>query len=94
MIDMMQQHIIPSANAAKVNKVAGLEAGVATLKKALGEIHHCDDSKKRAELARKLRLETMIEVRKVCDETEEVVPASLWTLATYKELLFIDQHTI
>jgi glutamine synthetase len=40
-----------------------------------------------------LRLETMIDIRAVCDAAEEVVPANLWTLATYKELLFLDQHT-
>jgi glutamine synthetase len=33
----------------------------------------------------------MIDVRKVCTEAERVCPANLWTLATYKELLFIDQ---
>jgi glutamine synthetase len=41
-------------------------------------------------MARTLRLETMEEVRKVCDEAEGVVPAEYWTLATYKDLLFLD----
>ena len=44
-----------------------------------------------ADLARELRLETMIAVRKTCDDAEAVCPAGLWTLATYKELLFLDQ---
>eukprot|EP00584_Thalassiosira_punctigera_P005522 CAMPEP_0172525800 /NCGR_PEP_ID=MMETSP1067-20121228/821_1 /TAXON_ID=265564 ORGANISM="Thalassiosira punctigera, Strain Tpunct2005C2" /NCGR_SAMPLE_ID=MMETSP1067 /ASSEMBLY_ACC=CAM_ASM_000444 /LENGTH=104 /DNA_ID=CAMNT_0013309155 /DNA_START=51 /DNA_END=361 /DNA_ORIENTATION=- len=35
----------------------------------------------------------MIDIRTVCDAAEEVVPANLWTLATYKELLFLDSHT-
>merc|ERR1711957_919846 len=30
--------------------------------------------------------------RAVCDEAEAHVPAELWTLATYKELLFLDSH--
>jgi glutamine synthetase len=34
----------------------------------------------------------MIDIREVCDGAEEVVPASLWTLATYKELMFLDSH--
>lgn len=34
----------------------------------------------------------MEEVRSVCDETESVVPGEMWTLATYKELLFLDSH--
>ena len=29
----------------------------------------------------------------ICDAAEEIVPAELWTLATYKELLFLDSHT-
>lgn len=44
-------------------------------------------------MARVLRLETMIDVRAVCDAAEEVCPAKLWTLATYKDLLFLDSHT-
>ena len=35
----------------------------------------------------------MIAIRAICDEAEEVVPAAKWSLATYKELLFLDQHT-
>jgi glutamine synthetase len=35
----------------------------------------------------------MLGVREVCDAAEEVVPANLWSLATYKELLFLDSHT-
>jgi glutamine synthetase len=32
----------------------------------------------------------MVDIRKVCDAVEALVPPSLWTLATYKELLFLD----
>ena len=31
-------------------------------------------------------------IREICDDAEAVVPAHLWTIATYKELQFIDQH--
>jgi len=34
----------------------------------------------------------MIDIRGYCDAAEEVVPADKWTLATYKELLFLDSH--
>lgn len=70
-----------------------MEAAVGTLKSALAEIHAAEDSYKAAQLGRVLRLETMIDIRAVCDGAEEVVPANLWTLATYKELLFLDQTT-
>ena len=93
MIDMIQQHIIPSVKAAGVGPLGDLEAAVGTLKSALKEVHGTEDSYKKAQLSRVLRLETMIDIRAVCDAAEEVVPANLWTLATYKELLFLDQHT-
>jgi glutamine synthetase len=54
-------------------------------------MHGAADETAAARAARKLRLETMIDVRKVCDETEAIVPANLWPLATYTELLFLDQ---
>ena len=39
-----------------------------------------------------LRLETMIDARAVADKAEALVPADLWTLATYSELLFLDKQ--
>ena len=46
-----------------------------------------------AHKSRTLRVETMIDVRKVTDDAEAVVPAHLWTLASYFELLFLDHTT-
>jgi glutamine synthetase len=91
LIDMLVQHIIPSVKEAKITGY-DLEKIVATLKKDLAEIHHTEDLVKKAQLARKLRLETMIDIRTTVDEVEGLVPAHLWTLATYKDLLFLDQH--
>ena len=54
-----------------------------------------DTDEAAAAAARTLRLETMIDVRKRLDEFEAICPPELWTLATYKELLFLDmQDTI
>ena len=64
---------------------------MSTLKSALSDIHHAGDDKTKAELARTLRLETMIKIRETCDAAEAVIPADKWTLATYKDLLFLDQ---
>jgi glutamine synthetase len=44
-----------------------------------------------ASRARVLRLETMVEVRRLMDAAEAVVPAHMWNLSTYSELLFLDQ---
>lgn len=92
MIDMINQHVIPALTAAGGEDDA-LPDAVETLKKALHEIHETEDPYEQAKLARVLRLETMIDIRKICDDAEAVVPAHLWTLATYKELLFLDSHT-
>nr|BAG39455.1 glutamine synthetase type III [Chaetoceros compressus] len=92
LIDMINQNIIPSVKAAGVGPLAELEEAVTTLKASVAEMHAAEDSLSTARIARVLRLETMIEVREVCDAAEEVVPADLWSLATYKELLFLDSH--
>ena len=54
---------------------------------------HASSGKPQADLARTLRLETMIDIREVCDAAEGLCPADLWTLPTYTDLLFLDQTT-
>lgn len=92
MVDMITQHIIPSVKASGVGPADELSASVTALKDAVAAIHAAPTSYEKAKLARVLRLETMIDVRKYCDAAEEVVPADKWTLATYKQLLFLDSH--
>jgi glutamine synthetase len=92
MLDMIVQHIIPSCKRSSVGPIAELENSVKSLKAALHSIHHESDGKKKAELARSIRLGEMLAAREVCDTAEEVVPAIEWTIATYKELLFLDQN--
>lgn len=95
MIDMIQQHIIPSCNNANMAFHSDeLLKFVMLLKDKLSEIHLKNDIIVKAELSRKLRLETMIQVRILCDNIEEICPANLWTLSTYNELLFLDHYTI
>lgn len=91
MIDMMNKNIIPSMKEAGVGHVAELQAGVTTLKAGLAAVHAAESSEGKAQLARTLRLETMTAVREVCDAAEAVCPEDLWTLATYRDLLFLDQ---
>jgi len=92
MVDMINQHVIPSVKKAGVGPLADLADAVIVIKGALAEIHAADTSYAKAQLARVLRLETMVDLRASCDAAEEVVPADLWTLATYKEMLFLDSH--
>ena len=91
-IDMVNQNVIPSVKEAGVGPLEELFKAVETLKAALKEIHDTEDAYEKAKLARVLRLDTMPGLREVCDAAEEVVPFNLWTLATYKELLFLDSH--
>ncbi|CAB9527789.1 Glutamine synthetase [Seminavis robusta] len=94
LVDMINQHIIPACKKSGVGPVADLEACVPKLKAGVAAIHAAETSNEKASLARVLRLETMIDIRETCDAAEEVVPAENWTLATYKELLFLDSHTV
>jgi len=94
LVDMINQHIIPSVKECGVGPLDELSAAVTTLKAGVAAIHDAESSIEKARLARVLRLETMIDIRVTCDSAEEVVPAENWTLATYKELLFLDAHTV
>ena len=91
-IDLVNQHIIPAVKSAGVGPLSELQTAVVTIKTALKEIHHTSDNIAKANLARTLRLDTLTEIRKHTDDAEEVVPANLWTLPTYKDLLFLDQN--
>jgi len=92
LIDMINQHIIPAVKASGVGPLEALEASVPQLQDAVATIHAAENSYEAAKIARELRLETMIDIREVCDAAEGVVPANMWTLATYKELMFLDSH--
>merc|ERR1719502_1308908 len=91
MIDMIKQNIIPSCKAASM-PTAELESSVKSLQAGLAAMHDAPSEFAKATAARELRLETMEGVRAVCDKAEEDVPADLWTIATYKELLFLDAN--
>eukprot|EP01040_Poterioochromonas_malhamensis_P006851 gene6851-7387_t len=92
LVDILNQYIIPAVKVAGVGSVRDLDGAVATLKRSVDEIHHASDEVAKAELARILRLETMVNIRELVDGTEAIVPAHLWPIATYKELLFLDQQ--
>ena len=103
MIDMINQHVLPSVRGSMVagliddkaakRAIGDLDAGVEAVEEMLDKIHHSPDEYRKASMARQLRLDTMIKVRGACDAVEAIIPADKWTLATYKELQFIDQHT-
>jgi len=96
MIDMVRQHVLPSALKAKQGLgsdagAAKLTSAISTLEKKLHEMEKATEGAARAGLARTLRLDTMADVRAVCDAAESQIPPEMWTLATYKELLFLDK---
>jgi len=96
LIDMIKQHMIPAAKKSAPQHVDALAAGAATLQAKLDDVHAAaeDSELAAATLARELRLETMEEVRPVCDAAEADVAAEDWTLATYQELMFLDQTQV
>jgi glutamine synthetase len=98
-INMVQQHVIPSVKKAGIEgkagcpKVTTLSQAARQLANTMEKIHNEEDVKKQADMARTLRLEDMEKFRALCDAAEAVCPADCWSLATYSELLFLDQTT-
>jgi len=92
LIDMLNQHVIPAVKACGGDHLAELEKAVGTIKHGLAAVHGEEDEQTRGNLARTLRLETMVEIRDIVDAAEGETPASLWTLPTYKDLLFLDHN--
>ncbi|KAJ8600195.1 hypothetical protein CTAYLR_001984 [Chrysophaeum taylorii] len=92
-IDMLNQHVIPSVKSAELGATYLTQCAdaVNTVSAALTAIHHETDEVTKANLARTLRLETMVDLRGTIDKIEAICPADCWTLATYSELLFLDQ---
>ena len=91
MVDMIKQNIIPSCKEAGM-ATAELEKAAVTVAAGVAKIHAAADEEAKATVARELRLETMEEVRAICDKAEEDCPQHLWTIATYKDLLFLDAN--
>ena len=77
---------------ALVRQVALLKAEALKLREENSRLSSEKHKLEKALAARTLRLETMEELRKKCDEVEALVPPSMWTLGTYKELLFLDAN--
>jgi len=92
LVDMINQYIIPAVKKAGVGPLAELMCDTQTLRLAISSLHDAETSYDKAKLARVLRLETMVDIRERCDLAESLVPNNLWSLATYRELLFLDSH--
>ena len=93
LVSMIEQHIVPSCDKAGVATDA-LAAHAEVLKAKLAQMHAAtaESPLAAATVAHELRHGEIEEARVVCDDVERKVPADLWTLATYKELLFLDQN--
>jgi glutamine synthetase len=91
LINMLKTAVVPSCKAAGVD-FAPATAGVSTLEAAWAAIEALDDLYAQAAAARTLRLETMVAVRGDVDTLEGEVPESDWSLASYRDLLFLDTH--
>lgn len=91
MVDMINQHVLPAIKRAE-QCTAAVEKELEAVKAGIESIHAADGAYEKAQAARVVRLEIMEKARAACDKAEETVPADLWTLATYKELLFFDSN--
>ena len=83
--DMVAQHVVPSLKAAELpDQVAAVTAAAKKVADGAHALHAAADTAAKAAAARVLRLETMVEARKVVDAAEGLCPAKFWTLATYQ----------
>ncbi len=93
LVDMVHQHVVPSLKDAQLpEEVTAVKAAAKKVADALHAIHGLEPAAAAA-ASRVLRLETMLEARKVIDAAEGVCPAKHWTLATYQDLLFLDSQS-
>ena len=94
MVVMLRKHVIPSAiNGALHEEVTELQQGVIDLEASIAKIHAAETPGAAARIARELRLEQMEAVRAIADFVEADVPALMWNLPTYADMLFLDQTT-
>lgn len=92
LVDMINQHVIPDCKKANL-PTADIQSALAAVCAGLEGVHHAgDDEEQKAALCRVLRLETMVAARTAVEAQEAVCPPSLWSLASYKDLLFLDSH--
>lgn len=96
MVDMVRSLVIPSARKAGEvlsEQVSKLIDYIARLTDEIRALNDVDEMYDRAKQAQDMRLCTMVELRKICDEVERNVPAEIWPLATYRELLLNDMFS-
>jgi len=92
---------VAAAKAAGANSTAGIEvlstvvSGMSDLSRSINALdkavsHHGDgDAFTHAKHMRENVLPAMLELRKVADKLETILPDDLWPLPTYREMLFI-----
>jgi len=93
MLEMIATKVLPAckeSGAVPATVISGIESGAASVKEVLARLLAAESGYAKATVARELRLETLEEVRKLCDEAEGSVPAGSWPIPSYKELLFLD----
>jgi len=89
MVEMIETMAMPAVKAAGLS-TSEMAAGAAKIKSNLEALLKLDSAYEQSKAARVLRLETMEDARKVCDELETKVPAGTWPIASYHSLLFLD----
>ena len=78
-LEATKQEVVASCNK--------LREGIEALAEAMN--HHGGDSLENARCRRDHVIPAMAEVREACDALEKVVPTRLWSLPTYRDMLFV-----
>jgi glutamine synthetase len=94
LIDMINQHILPDCRASGLATDA-ISTALGEVECALAGVHNAveaEEEERAAALCRVLRLETMVAARLAIEEQEALCAPSKWSLASYKDMLFLDTH--
>jgi len=92
--DLVTMHLLPVAKSAPSGSTelcVLLEAAVAKMQAAMAAVDDMEtDTVEAANACTEVRLGNMVEIRKLAEELQKLLPARSLSLATYKELLFDD----
>ena len=96
--DIILTHVVPSVEASGAKDLTAaiaLNDAATTLQSKAKELMAAAeaDLPRAARMAHDLRFGAMAEIRELCDASEATCKGDAWSLATYKELLFLDTHT-
>jgi len=93
LMEMITEQVIPTVKAAGLQDhslLMQLQESVAELKADFNSLQDIEEFEGKAAASQTVRLEKMVAVRRLCDQLETLVPAAMWPIASFRDLIFDD----